>query len=159
MRKLALTVAALAVVAALVATLRPVKADVTHTLYVSGMKVAGKKRIAIMRLTNTSPDAADVFYVHYTIRDALSGNAVSMPGAGLGAQLSPGKTIELDLGAIITQWRLANEVTSLYSGDVQVVAFGEGGFYRSFGPDVVHVEIEQHEGRAIHDAAVQWVSQ
>ena len=159
MRKLVLTVAAVALVAGLVATLRPVKADLAHSLLVSGMKVAGKRRIAIVRLTNTSPDAADVFYVHYTIRDGLTGAAVSLPGAGLGAQLSPGKTVELDLGAIVTQYRLSNDVTSTYSGDVQFVAFGEGGFYRSFGPGVVHVEVEQHEGRAIHDAAVQWVSQ
>jgi hypothetical protein len=67
--------------------------------------------------------------------------------------------VQLDLGAIITQYRLSLDVTSTYSGAVQFTAYGDGGFYRSFGPDVIHVEVEQHEGAAIHDGAVQWLSQ
>jgi hypothetical protein len=159
MRFLAVVAAVLTLAAVLFATFRPVHADASKLLYVSGLRVAANKPVCIVRLTNTSPDAADVFYVHYTIHDAVAGAPVSASGAGLGAQLSPGKTVQLDLGAIITQYRLSLDVTSTYSGAVQFTAYGDGGFYRSFGPDVIHVEVEQHEGAAIHDGAVQWLSQ
>ncbi len=159
MRFLAVVAAVLTLAAVLFATFRPVHADAAKLLYVSGLRVAAGKPVCIVRLTNTSPDAADVFYVHYTIHDAATGTGVSAYGAGAGAQLSPGKTLQLDLGAIITQYRLSMDVTSTYSGAVQFTAYGEGGFFRSFGPDVIHVEVEQHEGAAIHDGAVQWLSQ
>jgi len=156
-RKLALIVVALALAAGgLFVALRPARAEQRRTLYVSGLKVLGKKRVSIVRLTNTSDQAADSFLVHYTIRDAATGDPVSQPGAGLGAQILPGRTLELDLGAIIAQYRLSFDVTSPYSGAVQFVAYGEGGFYHTFGPDVIHVEIEQHEGSAIHDGAAAW---
>jgi hypothetical protein len=151
--------AVLTLVGVLVATLRPVRADAAQALYISGLRVAAKQRVSIVRLTNASPDAPDVFYVHYTIKDAATGLPVSRPGAGDGAELRPGRTLELDLGAIITQYRLSLGVESTYSNPVQFTAYGEGGYFHSFGSGVIHVEVEQHEGAAIHDGAVQWLNQ
>jgi hypothetical protein len=161
MRLIALAVVAalLTLAAILFATSGPVHADAAQSLYISGLRVAADKPVSIVRLTNTSPDAADVFYVHYTIHDAASGAAVSRLAAGDGAQLRAGRTLELDLGAIIAQYRQSLDVTSTYSGAVQLTAYGEGGYYHSFGSGVIHVEVEQHEGAAIHDGAVQWLSQ
>jgi hypothetical protein len=159
MRLFAAAVAVAALAAVLVATLRPVHADAAQALYISGLKVAGDKPVSIVRLTNTSTYAADVFHVHYTIHDAAGGVAVSSPGAGDGAELRAGHTLELDLGAIITQYRLSYDITTPYSGDVQFTAYGDAGYFSSFNSGVIHVEVEQHDGAAIHDAAVQWFSQ
>jgi len=159
MRLLAFSLVLAAVAAVLAATLSTVHADDAQFLNISGLRVAANKPVSIVRLTNASPNAADVFYVHYTVHDAATGVAVSRPGAGDGAQLRPGRTLELNLGAVITQYRLANDVTSTYSGAVQFTAYGEGGVFKAFNSGVIHVEVEQHEGGAIHDGAVQWLSQ
>src|SRR5262252_8837572 len=62
MRLLAVAVALLALAAVLVATLSTVHADAAQALYISGLKVSGSKPVAIVRLTNTSTYAADVFH-------------------------------------------------------------------------------------------------
>jgi hypothetical protein len=110
-----------------------------------------------VRLTNTSPNAADVFSVHYTIRDAAGGVALSQTGAGLGAQLAPGKTLELDLGRIVANYRATFEVGP-YTGPVRFDAFGDDGIFTEFAPDTIHVEVEQREGAVVRDAAVDWLT-
>ncbi len=158
MRTLAALLAVIALAVALWPTPRPVRADGGTVLYVSGMRIAAAKPIAFVRLTNTSPNAADVFSVHYTIRDTLSGASLSTPGAGLGAQLAPGHVLELDLGKIVALYRQSLEA-STFTGPVEFVAFGEGGAFRSFASDTIQVETEQHEGAAVHEGVAQWFSQ
>ena len=127
-------------------------------LYVSGLKIEGDKPVAFVRLTNTSPNAADIFLVHYTIRETSKGISISEPGAGIGAQLVPGRTLTLDLGKVVTAYRRAHEVGP-YTGTVQFVAFAEGGAFRTFSPDTIHVETSQIEGGATRDAVAQWFNQ
>src|SRR5262249_51050366 len=74
--------AAVALGGALAWSLRPVRAQGSNVLYVSGMRIDGAKPVAKVRLTNTSPNAADVFSVHYTVRDTSAGIALSEAGAG-----------------------------------------------------------------------------
>jgi hypothetical protein len=139
-------------------SLRPARAEDSKVLYVSGMRIAGDKPIAKVRLTNTSPNAADVFTVHYTVRDPSAGIALSEAGAGLGAQLLPGHVLEIDLGKVVSIWRTAHEVGP-YAGPIQFVAYGEGGFTLAFGPDTVHVEATQQEGAAVYEGVAQWLVQ
>jgi hypothetical protein len=156
------TVFALVALAALAVaalwSLRPARAQTPRLLAISGMRIVRDKPIARVRITNVSPDAADVFFLHYTIRDTSAGIALSEPGAGDGAQLIPGRAIELDLGKIVTNFRASREVGP-YTGTVQFVAFAEGGFTHEFGPEIIHVEAVQTEGAAIYDGVVAWLTQ
>lgn len=156
----ALLLAALLVVAAVAAswTLRPARAQTQRLLVISGMSILKDKPVARVRFTNTSPDLADVFSIHYTIRDTSAGIALSEPAAGDGAQLIPGHVLELDLGRIVAQYR-ASLGGGPYTGTVQLVAFAEGGFTREFGPDTIHVEAVQTEGAAVYDGVVAWITQ
>ena len=154
-----LALVALSAIAALVAASQvvPARAQSAQILYVSGLRIDGSKPIAKVRLTNTSPNAADAFNVHYTIRETGAGIALSEVGAGLGAQLLPGHSLELDLGKIVALWRAAHDVGP-YKGDVQFIAVAEGGYFREFGPDTIHVAATQVEGRALRDAVEHWVT-
>jgi hypothetical protein len=136
---------------------RPSRAQTSSVLHVSGMALAGSKPVAIVRLTNASPNPADIFSVHYTVRDVSAGIPLSHPGAGIGAELRPGRSIELDLGKIVTQYRAGVDVGP-FTGPIQFVAYGEGGSLREFGPDTIHVEVRQVEGSAVRDAAVEWLA-
>lgn len=158
MRKLVVGLLLLGSAAVLAFTLRPARAQTPLLLTISGLEIAGAKPVCLVRLTNTSPHAADVFSVHYTVRDTSQGFALSQPAAGQGAQLAPGKTLELDLGKIVAGYRAGFDVGP-FTGPVQFVAFGEDGFFREFAPDTIHVEVEQTEGAVVRDAAVQWFVQ
>ena len=149
---------ALAAFAAAATRFVPVRGAAPMLLYVSGMRIDGVKPVAHVRLTNTSTAPSDVYSVHYTIRETGAGIPISDPGAGLGAQLLPGRTLDLDLGAIVTQYRAARGAGP-YSGTVQFVAFAEGGLAHDFGPQVIHVECTQSEGAALYDGVAQWTSQ
>jgi hypothetical protein len=152
----ALVLAALA--GALAWFLGPARGATETLVYVSGLKVEGEKPVCFVRLTNTSPNAADIFLVHYTIRETSRGIAISEPGAGIGAQLVPGKSLTIDLGKVVTAYRRAHEVGP-YTGTVQFVAFAEGGAFRTFSPDTIHVESTQIEGASTRDGVVQWFNQ
>ncbi len=155
LRTAALLLVAAAAAAGAWLAVRPSRAQTQATLYVSGLAIKAAKPVCIVRLTNVSPDAADVFLVHYTVRDTSAGIPLSAPGAGTGAPLLPGHTLELNLGNIVALYRAGFEVGP-YTGPVQFVAYGEGGFSHEFGPGTIHVEVRQTEGAAIHDAAIQW---
>lgn len=125
------------------------------TLYVSGMRIGGRSR-AVVRLRNCAPSSSGLFYVHYTVRATEAGQALSLPAAGpQGAALIAGRTLELDLGAIVNAYRKSLGVGP-YEGTVQFVAYGEGGTNADFGPDTVHVDASQAEGAARFQAAVEW---
>ena len=130
--------------------------DPTRILYVSGLEIDGSRPTAIVRLTNGSDHASDTMSVHYTIRGPAAGAPMSLPGAGpIGASLRPGRTLELDLGAIVTAYRKSLGLGP-YTGPVQFVASAEGGIFRKFGPDVVAVDATQISGRARYQALVEW---
>ncbi len=156
---IALAVAAGA--AALFATrAAPARALGTATLHVTGLDV-GKGRRAIVRLYNTSTHASDVFAVHYTIYalDTLNGNpvALSRPGAGNGAQLIPGDTLELDLGAIVAAYRAERELGA-WDAPIRFVAFGAGGNFERFGPETIAATALQTDGKATFAPAVTWTA-
>ena len=123
------------------------------TLYISGLDI-GPGRKAIVRLHNTSTHASDVFSVNYTVRDPSIGHPLSQ--LGIGAQLRPGDTLELDLGAIVDAYRATLEVSG-WDGPVQFVAFGEGGNFAEFNAETVQVEALQTIKRAKFAAHVEWV--
>jgi len=135
--------------------LEQARADGDTTLYISGLDIGPKKQV-IVRLRNTSTHASDVLSVHYTVRDPSAGVPLSQPGAGNGAQLRPGDTLELDLGAIVNAFRAEREVSG-WNGPVHFVAFGTGGNFGDFGPETVQVEAVQTVGRARFTAAVEWI--
>lgn len=155
MRLLPAALALAAVTVALAWLLGPARGATETLLYVSGLRIEGDKPVSIVRLTNTSPNAADAFVVHYTIRETSRGFPVSEPGAGIGAQLLPGRTLTIDLGKVVTAYRRAHEVGP-YTGEVQFVAFADAAPFRTFSPDTIHVEATQVEGAAKRDAVVQW---
>lgn len=138
--------------------LGPARGATESLVYVSGMKIEGDKPVAFVRLTNTSPNAADIFLVHYEIHETSRGILLSAPGAGIGAQLVPGHTLTIDLGKVVTAYRKAHEVGP-YTGTVHFQAVAEGGAFRTFSPDTIHVESTQIEGAATRDAVVQWFNQ
>ncbi len=128
--------------------------DPTHTLYISGLHV-GKKFKAIVRLTNISPDGADAYTVNYRVRDAATATLISRPG--LAAELRSGRTLELDLGVIVTAYRDELEINPKFTAPVQFLAVGEGGFFRPFSPETVAVEAFQTDGKATYAVNVKWV--
>lgn len=159
--RLAAVPAVLALAAAAAIAVRqagPARGAGPGTLWISGMRIDGTKPAARVRLTNVSASPSDVYSVHYTIRETGAGIPISEPAAGLGAQLLPGHALDLDLGAIVTQYRAAHGAGP-YGGTVQFVAFAEGGLAHDFGPEVIHVECTQIEGSAIFEGVVQWTSQ
>lgn len=127
----------------------------TRTLYVTGLHIGGKTR-AVVRLTNTSPNAADAFALHYTVQAANAGESLSLPGAGVsGAPIYNGHTLELDLGAIVNAYRASRDAGP-FTGPVRLVAFADDGAYLPFGPETVHVTAVQTEGAARFEPLVQW---
>lgn len=124
----------------------------TATLYVSGI-VIGKRNTALVRLHNASPSVGDVFTVEYRVRHTDGGQTLYAVPAG--APLRPGQTLELDLGAIVNDFRAGQELPD-FEGPVQFVAFGTGGVFRSFGPDSVVAEALQEQRRARFAPLVEW---
>jgi hypothetical protein len=139
-------------------TVRSVRAEDRQLLVISGLSVVAEKPVCLVRLTNISPNAADIFSVHYTVRSTGSGVALSRPAAGIGAQLGPGKTLELNLGEVVAAYRRTFGVGP-YTGPVQFIAYGEDGAFREFAPDTIHVSVEQTEGKVVRDAAIEWLTQ
>ena len=129
------------------------RADSNDTLYISGLDI-GRGRKAIVRLRNTSTHLSDVLTVNYTVRDPSRGHPLSK--IGIGAQLRPGDTLELDLGAIGDAHRASLEISG-WDGPVQLVAFGDGGHFGDFGPETVQVEAIQTIKRAKFAANVEWI--
>ena len=127
--------------------------DSDATAYVSGLRI-GKRAQAIVRLHNASRHPGDTYSVHYTVRHTEAGQSLSLPGAGDGARLSPGQTIELDLETIVNQYRATFGVGG-FDGPVQFVAFGTGGV-NPFGAETVSVEAVQVEGAAKFEPLVEW---
>jgi len=131
------------------------------TLHVEGLDV-GRGQRAIVRLHNTSEHPADVYSVNYTVyaQQTLSDTpvALSQPGAGVGARLAPGQTLELDLGAIVDAYRAQQEVGP-WDAPLRLVAFGTGGSFLAFGPGSVQVEALQTDGSATYAAPVRWITE
>lgn len=125
------------------------------TVYVSGLRIDGKKSRVIVRFTNTSPNLADTYKVHYTV-EAPDGNPLTLLGAGIdGAPLVGRRSLELDLGAIVADYRRSVGVGP-YAGPVRLVVSGEPGAYTMFGPETVHVAVVQTEGAARFEPLVEW---
>ena len=124
------------------------------TVYVSGIEI-GRKDRALVRFHNASTFAGDVYSVNYTVRHTDAGQPLSFPGAGDGARLRPGETIELDLGPIVNTYRAGLELGE-FDGPVQLVAFGSGGIMNEFGPDTVIVQAIQKDGGASFAPLVEW---
>ena len=131
------------------------RAEDESTLYISGLDIGPGKK-AIVRLRNTSTRAADTLTVHYTVRDPSIGHPLSALGAGIGARLAAGDTLELDLGEIVDAHRATQEVGG-WDGPVQFVAFGTGGQFGDFGPETVQVEAVQKVKRAQFTLPVEWI--
>lgn len=136
----------------------PVRAAETATLHVTGLDVGPRER-AVVRLYNSSRQA---FAVHYTVfaLDTLyeSPVALSLPGAGVGAQLLPGDTLELDLGEIVTAYR-AQQGASAWDAPIRFVAFGTTSGAERFGPETILAEALQTEGGATYRPAVTWTDE
>jgi hypothetical protein len=130
--------------------------EAAATVYVSGLRVDGTRARAVVRLTNASPNLADVFALHYTIQAGHAGEPLSLPGAGFsGAPLAAGKTLEIDLGEVVTAYRASFGLTP-YRGTVRFVAWAEDGAYSAFGPETVHVTAVMSEGKARFEPLVEW---
>ena len=125
-----------------------------YTLYVSGMSI-GKSRTAIVRVTNGSPVRGDAQRIFFTVRNTVNGAPLTLPGAGDGAQLFPGDTLELDLGRLVAAYRAQTGLPS-FEGTVQFVAFGSGGPIHPFGPRYTAVQAIQTERKAVYAANVEW---
>jgi hypothetical protein len=94
--------------------------------------------------------------VHYTVQGPATGSAMSTPGAGSsGASLRPGRTLELDLGLIVNNYRKSLGLGT-YTGPIEFVASAEGGIVRKFGPDTVTVDASQTQGSTTFQALVEW---
>ena len=134
------------------------RAEGTATLHVTGLDI-GRGESAIVRLHNTSTHS-DSFSVHYTVyaHDTLFDNpvALSLPGAGNGAILRAGDTIELDLGEIVAAYRL-QQGAGAWDAPLRFVAFGTGGNTERFGPETIVAEALQSRGGATYPANVTWV--
>lgn len=158
---LAVLAAATAAAALVAVRSEPAEAAGIATLHVTGLDI-GKKESAIVRLHNTSTHASDVFSVHYTVfaHDTLFDNpvALSLPGAGNGAQLRAGDTLELDLGEIVAAYR-ARQGAGTWDAPIRFVAFGTGGNFERFGPETIVAEALQTRRGATYQANVHWVDE
>jgi hypothetical protein len=150
-------VAAAAASAAVVMT-RPgdARATGTATLHVTGLDI-GKGEKAVIRLHNTTSSS---YLVHYTVfaHDTLNGNPVALSalGAGDGARLFGGDTLELDLGPIVTAYRAEQEAGE-WDAPLRFVAFGSDGLSgERFGPETIVAEALQTRGKATYRADVTW---
>ncbi len=156
-----IALAALAAVVGGVAATTPVfrppraLAATSETLYVSGLEI-GKGRRALVRLRNVAASGGDVYSVHYTVRDPAGGVPISLPGAGDGARLAPGETLQLDLGPLVDAYR-AERGLGPYEGPVQFVAFGTAGAIEAFGRETIVPEGIQSIGKATYEVAAEWV--
>lgn len=130
--------------------------EAAATVYVTGIRIDGTRANAVVRLTNTSPNLADVFAVHYTIQAGHAAEPLSLPGAGAGgAPLAAGKTLEVDVGAVVTAYRRSFGLGP-YRGTVRFVAWAEDGAYLPFGPQTVHATAVMREGKARFEPLVEW---
>jgi len=129
--------------------------EVRASLWVTGLEIDGTKARAIVRLTNTSEDGRDLFAVHYTIQAGNAGEPLSRLAAGpTGAVLGKGRTLELDVGDIVTKYRASLGI-SPYAGSVRFVAYADSSG-RAFGPDVVHVSALQTRRAATWEPSIEW---
>jgi hypothetical protein len=129
--------------------------EAQKTLWVTGLKIDGKKARSVVRLVNTSEDGQDLFAVHYTVQAADAGEPLSLVAAGpTGAILGRGRTLELDLGDIVTKYR-ASLGFGPFSGQVRFVAYADASG-RPFGPDVVQVSAVQTERAAAYEPLIEW---
>ena len=125
------------------------------TVWVTGMRIDGKNATAHVRITNVSGDATNFFSVHYTVQAPGGGEPLSLLAAGPnGATLLNGRTLELDLGEIVTKYR-ASFGSPAYRGPVRLVAYATSTGV-PFGPDTVQVSVVQKEGAAMFDPLVEW---
>jgi len=136
-----ITVLALAALAAAVAGLRlgPAEAQAEVTVYVSGLNV-GRNRLAVVRLHNLSPNAADQFDVRIVVRNPANG--VPINPSSTPTQLFAGRTIDVNISSIVAA------VSPKYEGPIEVLCVGSGGFFVGFGPESVAVEGNQKAGKA-----------
>jgi lipid-binding SYLF domain-containing protein len=138
------------------AVLRSADAQETHaTLWVTGLRIDGAKARAVVRLTNTSNDGHDLFAVHYTIQAGNAGEPLSQLAAGpTGAVLGKGRTLDLDLGDIVTKYRASLGIGP-YAGFVRLVAYADSSG-RPFGRDVVQVSATQSERNVVYEPSIEW---
>ena len=130
-------------------------APAPSTVWITGMRIDGNKTTARVRITNVSGDATNFFSVHYTVQAPGGGEPLSRLAAGPdGATLLNGRTVELDLGEIVTAYR-ASFGAPAYRGPVRLVAYATSTGV-PFGPDTVQVTAVQKEGAAMFDPLVEW---
>lgn len=150
---LALAAAVAAVV--LVPSSEPARAAGTATLHVTGLDI-GKGERALVRLHNAGKSS---FVVSYTVfaHDTLNDNPVALSalGAGDGARIFAGDTLELDLGPIVDAYRAQQEVGP-WDAAIRFVAFGTSAGDERFGPETIVAEALQVRGRAAFPAVVTW---
>jgi len=128
--------------------------DRVKTLVVSGLQIGvAKSPHAWVRIRNCTK--TESFTVHYTVQ-SVDGEPLSAPGAGpSGVVLFAGRTLDLDLGAVVAQYRAQFEAGP-FTGPARLVAYGEGGIFETFGPETIHVSAHQVEAPAKFEPMVEW---
>ena len=130
-------------------------ADENSVLYISGLRV-GKGNSGVVRLHNTT--ATEQINVRYSVFDPENKVRIS-PFRALteGLFINAGDTFELDIGAIVRIGLAETGNNPNFKGQVSFIA--NGGFTPAFGPDKLHVEAIQTEGKATYPVVVRWRSQ